>query len=102
MLQWLAAESSQYIGTATQLQWSMNGPLVWKTEKFMRIHLSCENGFSDSHLISDPETEAEQHRMIPVFGECRLNAPKKYQDQDSLVLPCFQRRSRYIVHGNGL
>ena len=53
-----------------QLQCSMYGPLVWKTEKFMRIHLdscnlSCENGFSDSHLISDPETEAEQHRPDP-------------------------------------
>ena len=67
MLQWLAAESSQYIGTTTQLQCSMNGPLVWKTEKFMRVHLdscnlSCE---MDSHLISDPETEAEQHRPDP-------------------------------------
>ena len=42
MLQWLAAESNQYINTATQLQCSMSGPLVWKTEKFMWIHLdSC-------------------------------------------------------------
>ena len=39
MLQWLAAESNRYIDTATQLQCSMNGPLVWKTEKFMFIYL---------------------------------------------------------------
>ena len=42
MLQWLAAESNQYIGTATRLQCSMNRPLVWKTENFLWIHLdSC-------------------------------------------------------------
>ena len=70
MLRWLVTESNQYIGTATQLQCSMNGPLVWKTERFMRINLdscslSCKNGFSDSYLIFDPETEAEQHRHDP-------------------------------------
>ena len=43
------------------------------------------------------ETEAEQHRPDPVLGECSLNAPEKYWDQDYVILPHFQHRSRYIV-----
>ena len=35
--------------------------------------------------------------LIPVLGEFSLNAPEKYWDQDYVVLPIFQRRSRHTV-----